>query len=54
LRLHLFSDVDADGGFVWLIGLRLQRPAGLQRNALAQAVDRVTRSSPLTLTERYR
>ncbi len=42
LRLYLFGNGDTDGRLVWLFSLRLQRPAGLQGNALAQAVDCVT------------
>jgi hypothetical protein len=51
LRLHLFSDGDADGRFVWLFSLRLQRPAGLQGDALAQRLTASPRSSPLTLSD---
>ena len=46
LRLDLFGNRDADGRFVWLFSLRLQRPAGLQGDALAQAVDGVTEIVP--------
>ncbi len=46
LRFYLFSDGNADSRFVWLFSLRLQRPAGLQGNALAQAVDGVTEIVP--------
>ncbi|MOA48262.1 hypothetical protein D3C78_1709870 [compost metagenome] len=35
LRGHFFSDRDANGGFIRIHGLRLKRPAGLQRDALA-------------------
>ena len=42
LRLHFFGDGNADGRFFGFVGLRLQRPAGLQGNTLAQAVNGVT------------
>ncbi len=48
LRLH-FWRWQCGWSVFGFVGLRLQRPAGLQGNALAQAVNGVTGSSPLTL-----
>ncbi len=42
LRLHLFGNGDTDGRLVRFFGLRLERPASLQGDALAQAIDGVT------------